>query len=162
VFEAIELGPPAWRALDVSVLPGVTAALAAAARLGAPLGADFCVINLSDNLKPWAMLEQRLRLAAEADFVIALYNPASRARPQQIARAFELLRSRRAPATVTMFARAIGREDEHVHVTTLAAADPSLADMRTLVIVGASGTRCVERSSGQPWVYSPRRVLEAP
>jgi precorrin-3B C17-methyltransferase len=108
------------------------------------------------------MLEQRLRLAAEADFVIALYNPASRARPQQIARAFELLQTQRAPATVTMFARAIGREDEHVHVTTLAAADPSLSDMRTLVIVGASGTRCVERSSGQPWVYSPRRVLEAP
>jgi precorrin-3B C17-methyltransferase len=162
VFEAIDAGPPAWRTLDVMVLPGVTAALAAAARLGAPLGADFCVLNLSDNLKPWALIEKRLVLAAEADFAIALYNPASRARPEQVHRAFALLREHRAPSAVTMFARAIGRSDEQVIVTSLGAADPSSADMRTVVLVGGSSTRCIERPGQPPWVYSPRSAVEAP
>lgn len=158
VFEAIEAGPAAWRALDVTVLPGVTAALAAAARLGAPLGADFCVLNLSDNLKPWPVLEQRLQLVARADLVIALYNPASRARPKQIYDAFEILRRHRTAAAVTMFARAVGRPDEQLTVTTLAAADPGHADMRTLVLVGTAATRCIERSGDRgSWVYSPRR-----
>ena len=161
VFEAIEAGPAELRALDVAVLPGVTAALAAAARIGAPLGADFCVLNLSDNLKPWSVLEKRLALAAEADLVIALYNPASKARPLQLRRAFELLRTKLAAATVTVFARAIGRPDEHVLVTTLAEADAGAADMRTLVLIGAANTRCIERAGQAPWVYSPRRV-EAP
>jgi precorrin-3B C17-methyltransferase len=161
VFEAIEHGPPAWRALDVSVLPGVTAALAAAARLGAPLGSDFCVINLSDNLKPWALIETRLRLVAEADLVIALYNPASRARPQQLVRAFELLRAQRGAAALVMFARAVGRIDERVHVTTLERADASSADMATLVIVGSSATRRVERAGGDAWIYAPRSAPEA-
>jgi precorrin-3B C17-methyltransferase len=163
VFEAIEAGPPAWRALDVAVLPGVTAALAAAARLGAPLGSDFCVLSLSDNLKPWELIERRLVLAAQADFVIALYNAASRARPLQVQRAFEILRQQRAASTVTMFARAIGRSDEHVQVITLGDADPSAIDMRTLVLIGSSATRCIARAAAQtPWVYSPRRVLECP
>jgi precorrin-3B C17-methyltransferase len=158
VFEAIEAGPAAWRALDVTVLPGVTAALAAAARLGAPLGADFCVLNLSDNLKPWPVLEQRLQLVAQADLVIALYNPASRARPKQIYEAFEILRRHRTAAAVTMFARAVGRPDEQLTVTTLGAADPGHADMRTLVLVGTAATRCIERSADRgSWVYSPRR-----
>ena len=156
LFEAIEAGPPRWRALDVSVLPGVTAALAAAARLGAPLGADFCVLNLSDNLKPWAVLQQRLELAARADLVIALYNPASRARPRQIHDAFSVLRQHRAPSAVTAFARAVGRPDEQLLITTLGAADPNVADMRTLVLIGTAATRCIERPSGC-WVYSPRR-----
>lgn len=160
LFEAIEAGPPSWRALDIAVLPGVTAALAAAARLGAPLGADFCVLNLSDNLKPWSVLERRLALAAQADLVIALYNPASRARPQQIHDAFAVLRQHRTAAAVTMFARAVGRPDEELLVTTLGAADPSVADMRTLVLIGTAATRCIERPSGS-WVYSPRR-WEAP
>lgn len=161
VFEAIEAGPPAWRTLDVAVLPGVTAALAAAARLGAPLGADFCVLNLSDNLKPWPVLERRLALAAEADLVIALYNPASRARPRQVYQAFEVLRRQRSASAVTVFARAVGRPDEELIVTTLGAADPGAADMRTLVLVGASATRCIERPGERSWVYSPRR-WEAP
>lgn len=158
VFEAIETGPEDFRSLDISVLPGVTAALAAAARLGAPLGADFCVMNLSDNLKPWSVIAKRLALAAEADLVIALYNPASTVRPLQLQRAFEILRPRLAASTVTVFARSIGRADEHVHVTTLGAADATTADMRTLVLVGASGTRCIERVGKPPWVYSPRSV----
>ena len=92
VFEAVEAGDPAWRDLDIRVEPGVTAMLAAAAEVGAPLGGDFCAISLSDNLKAWATIERRLKAAAEADFVIALYNPASKARPHQLGEAFELLR----------------------------------------------------------------------
>jgi precorrin-3B C17-methyltransferase len=157
VFEAIEHGPPAWRELDVAVLPGVTAMLAAAARLGAPLGADFCAINLSDNLKPWPVIEQRLTLAAQADFVLALYNPASKARPQQVHEAFAVLRAAISGERVVMFAAAVGRTDESIHVTTLANAEPSRADMRTLILIGSSGTRLVERRTGTPFVYTSRR-----
>ncbi|MDB4975222.1 MAG: cobJ [Myxococcaceae bacterium] len=162
VFEALELGPKEWRKLDIEVLPGITAMLAAAARLGAPLGNDFCAINLSDNLKPWSVIEQRLRLAAQADFVICLYNPASKARPEQVHKAFALLRGERSADTVVVFAKAIGRPDEEVHITSLGEAEPALADMRTLLLFGASTTRCLERTGGTPWVYSPRRLREAP
>jgi len=157
VFEAIDHGPPGWRELDVAVLPGVTAMLAAAARLGAPLGADFCAINLSDNLKPWSVIEQRLALAVQADFIIALYNPASKARPEQVHKAFAVLRAAVSGDRVVAFAAAVGRKDESLHVTTLANADPGRADMRTLILIGSSGTRLVERSSGTPFVYSSRR-----
>ena len=158
VFEAIERGPAAWRALDVVVEPGVTAMLAAAARVGAPLGHDFCAISLSDNLKPWSAIEKRLRLACEADFAIALYNPASLARPGGLHRAFELLRQIKPGSTVIVFARAIGREDERVSVTTLDAADPGAADMATLVIIGSSATRLLPRENALPWVYTPRSM----
>lgn len=156
VFEAIEAGPPKWRALDIAVRPGITAMLAAAARIGAPLGSDFCVLNLSDNLKPWNRIEKRLALAAEADFVIALYNPASHARPHRIHDAFALLRQCRDASTPVVFATAVGRGDECIAVCTLGQADPSLADMRTLVLVGSSATRIVSRANGAVWVYSPR------
>lgn len=136
--------------------------LAAAARLGAPLGNDFCAINLSDNLKPWRVIEQRLALAARADFVICLYNPASKARPEQVHAAFELLRSERSGDTVVVFAKAIGRPDEEVQVTTLREADPSAADMRTLLLFGASTTRSIARPNAAPWVYTPRKLAEAP
>lgn len=162
VFEAIEQGPSEWRTLDVSVLPGVTAMLAAAARLGAPLGNDFCTINLSDNLKPWSLIERRLTAAARADFVIALYNPASRARSEQLVRALELLRSERAGDTLVVFARAIGRADESLWLTTLSEADATRADMQTLLIVGASNTRRIERPGALPWVYTRRRVDDEP
>lgn len=158
-FEAIESGPPSWRKLDVTVLPGVTAMLAAAARLGAPLGSDFCAINLSDNLKPWPLIEKRLRLAAEADFVIALYNPASKARPRQIHDAFALLREHKRPQTLVAFAAAIGRPDERVVLGELGSADPSLADMRTLVLIGSSSLRRIDRGDGRHFLYAPRRVL---
>lgn len=161
VFEALDGGPPEQRQLDIQVLPGVTAMLAAAARLGAPLGNDFCAINLSDNLKPWAVVEKRLACAAQGDFVIALYNPASRARPAQVHAAFALLRALRPPNTLVVFAKAVGRPDEELSVTTLGAADPGQADMRTLLLIGAESTRRVERPSGAPWVYTPRRI-EAP
>lgn len=159
VMEAIDHGPAEWRALDVTVHPGVSAMQAAAARLGAPLGADFCVISLSDNLKPWEVVARRLKAAAEVDFVVALYNPASKARPRQIFDAFDLLRSVKDPATVVVFARAIGRPDERVVITTLADADPGLVDMATCVIIGNSATRRIDRPDGRDsLVYSPRSV----
>jgi precorrin-3B C17-methyltransferase len=158
VFEAIERGPKEWRSIDVVVEPGVTAMLAAAARIGAPLGHDFCAISLSDNLKPWTAIEKRLRLACEADFVIALYNPASLARPEGIHRAFEVLRQARPGNTVIVFARAAGREDERMIVTDLERADPATADMATVVIVGSSATRLIPREGEQAWVYTPRSM----
>lgn len=158
VFEAVEHGEAAWRALDIVVVPGVSAMQAAAARLGAPLGHDFCAISLSDNLKPWALVERRLRAAAAGDFVIALYNPASAARPDRIFEAFAVLRAEKATATPVAFARAIGRADERVTVTALGDADPSLADMSTLVLVGSSETRLVARPDAPPYLYTPRRA----
>lgn len=151
VFEAVEAGDPGWRDLDIRVEPGVTAMLAAAAEVGAPLGGDFCAISLSDNLKAWTTVERRLKAAAEADFVIALYNPASRARPHQLGQAFELLRTVKAAETPVLLVRAAGTSDSKVIATTIAQADGALADMRTLVIVGASTTRRIGR-----WVYTPR------
>ncbi len=155
LFEAIETKPE-WRALEVAVAPGVSAMQAAAARLGAPLGHDFCAISLSDNLKPWAIVERRLKAAAEGDFVLALYNPASKARPTLIVEAFDLLRALRGAATPVAFARAVGRADEVLTLTTLAEADLSLVDMATLVIVGSSQTRFIAREGGPPWMLTPR------
>jgi precorrin-3B C17-methyltransferase len=157
VFEALEK-EPAMRDIDLCVEPGITAMLAAAARIGAPLGHDFCAISLSDNLKPWALIEKRLRAAAEAGFVMALYNPASKARPGQIGKAFDVLSSVLAPDTVVVFARAIGRKDEDIEVTTLAKAADASCDMRTLVIIGSQATRKVECGDGRTWVYTPRSV----
>ena len=155
VFEAIE-EDPRWLALDIAVSPGVTAMQAAAARLGAPLGHDFCAISLSDNLKPWAIVERRLRAAAEGDFVIALYNPASRARPTRITQAFDLLGRLKAQATPVAFARAVGRADEALTLTTLGEADARLADMATLIVVGSSETRFIARDGARVWMVTPR------
>jgi precorrin-3B C17-methyltransferase len=161
VFEAIEENSALANGIDVRVEPGVTAMLAAASRIGAPLGHDFCAISLSDNLKPWAMIEKRLRLAAEADFVITLYNPASKARPDQICEAFRVLSSVRAPETIVVFARAVGRADESIEVTTLSDAPNAVCDMRTLVIIGSSATRRVQGNAGRTWIYTPRSARDA-
>lgn len=155
VFEALEAGPLAWRALDISVHPGVSALQAAAARLGAPLGHDFCAMSLSDNLKPWAIIEQRLDAVAAGDFVLALYNPASQARPDRLNQAFARLRDLKAGETPVAFARAIGRADESLVVTSLAEADAARADMATLVLIGSSETRWVTTPGGG-WLYTPR------
>jgi len=155
LFEAIE-EKPEWRALDVAVAPGVTAMQAAAARLGAPLGHDFCAISLSDNLKPWAIVERRLKAAAEGDFVLALYNPASKARPSRIVEAFDLLRALKGATTPVAFARAVGRANETLTLATLGEADVSLVDMATLVIVGSSETRFVTRDGARAWMLTPR------
>ena len=156
VFEAIDEGEPGWRDIDIAVSPGISAMQAAAARIGAPLGHDFCAISLSDNLKPWPYVEKRLVAAASADFVIALYNPASAARPHHIHDAFALLRDLKPASTPVVFARAVGREDEHIMIETLDAADPGLADMSTLIIVGSSETRIVLRGAAAPFVYTSR------
>ncbi|PNE10612.1 MAG: precorrin-3B C(17)-methyltransferase [Beijerinckiaceae bacterium] len=158
VFEAIEDGEPRWRDIDIAVSPGISAMQAAAARTGAPLGHDFCAISLSDNRKPWSVVEKRLAAAANADFVIALYNPASAARPGRIHDAFALLRGLKSASTPVVFARAVGREDEYISIETLASADSARADMSTLIIVGSSETRIVPRGSGTPFVYTPRGV----
>jgi precorrin-3B C17-methyltransferase len=156
VIEAIEAGPREWRALDVEVVPGITAMLAVAAKAGAPLGHDFCAISLSDNLKPWELVERRLRLAAEAGFVIALYNPVSTARPWQLGKALDLLRGALPGAAPVLFGRAVGRKDERLQVVPLAEARPDMADMATCIIVGSAATRLVEREGRPPLVYSPR------
>jgi precorrin-3B C17-methyltransferase len=161
VCAEIEAGPPAWRALDIAIVPGITAMLAVAARVGAPLGHDFCALSLSDNLKPWDLIERRLEAAARAGFVIALYNPLSRVRPWQLGTAFDRLRRLLPASTPVVFGRAIGREEERVEVTTLDAATEVTADMATLVIVGSAETRTVAREGRTPLVYTPRAAARA-
>ena len=156
VCEALERGPAEWRQVDVAIVPGISAMLAVAARVGAPLGHDFCAISLSDNLKPWPVLEQRLQLAATAGFVIALYNPISRARPWQLERAFAQLGKILPGTTPVVFGRAVGRADERIAITQLSAARSSDADMATCIIVGSAETRLVERPGTTPLVYTPR------
>jgi precorrin-3B C17-methyltransferase len=157
VFEAIEAGEAAWRAIEVEVIPGISAMFAAAARIGAPLGHDFCAISLSDNLKPWDTVVARLTAAAEAGFVIALYNPASQARPWQLGEAFAILRRILPADTPVVFATAVTRPEERIDIVALAQADPARADMRTLVMIGSPATRRIERPAARPWLYTPRR-----
>ncbi|AWD21011.1 precorrin-3B C(17)-methyltransferase [Fuscovulum blasticum] len=150
LFEALETRPDLHR-LDIRILPGITAMLAAAAAVGAPLGHDFCCINLSDNLKPWALIDHRLRLAVEADLAMAFYNPRSKSRPEGFVRALETLRQLCGPDRLITFARAVSTPDQAIRTVTLGEATPEMADMRTLVIVGNAQTRRVG-----PWVYTPR------
>ncbi|MBW4022797.1 MAG: precorrin-3B C(17)-methyltransferase [Proteobacteria bacterium] len=157
VFEAIEAGPPEWLALEVTVVPGISAMLAAAARIGAPLGHDFAVVSLSDNLKPWPLVLQRLGAAAGAGFALALYNPVSRARPWQLGTALDHLRNLLPAETPVVFATAITRPDERLEIMTLGDADPARADMRTLVLIGTHETRRIGRGEGlRDWLYAPR------
>jgi precorrin-3B C17-methyltransferase len=150
VFEALE-GWPDAQGLPIAVLPGITAMLAAAAALGAPLGHDFACINLSDNLKPWALIERRLRLAAEADLAMAFYNPRSMSRPEGFERTLEVLRASCGPDRLISFARAVSTPDQALLTVTLTEARPEMADMRTVVILGNSATRRVGN-----FVYTPR------
>lgn len=151
LFEALDSGPRHWLDLDIRILPGITAMLAAAARLGAPLGHDFAAINLSDNLKPWSLIETRLRAAGEAGFAMAFYNPRSRSRPHQFARALEILRDACGGETLISFARAVCTQEESITTVPLNEATPEMADMRTMVIVGNRDTRRIGR-----FVYTPR------
>lgn len=157
VFEAVDNGGPAWRSLDIRVEPGITAMLAAAARVGAPLGGDFCAMSLSDNLKPWEVVETRLRAALTADFVVALYNPISSARPWQLGAALTIVAESRSPNTPIILARAVMRPDERIRILALSEVEASMADMSTVVIIGATTTRLIERPKGNsPYVYTPR------
>jgi cobalt-precorrin 5A hydrolase/precorrin-3B C17-methyltransferase len=151
-FELLDrTGRVDWRRVELVVTPGASAMQAAAARAGAPLGHDFCAISLSDLLTPWPAIERRLRAAAEADFVVALYNPASRGRREPLLRALTILRESRPPNTPVVVARNLGRADERCEAVSLDALDPAWVDMLTLLIVGASTTK-----AGPTGVYTPR------
>jgi precorrin-2 C20-methyltransferase/precorrin-3B C17-methyltransferase len=156
VLEAVDDDRARFAAIDLRVVPGLSAMQAAAARAGAPLGHDFCVISLSDQRKPWEVIERRLDAAGAADLVVALYNPASRTRREQLHRALDVLRGHRSGDTPVVVARAVGSDQERVDVTTLETVDPRVVDMRTLLIVGSSQTRLVPNGGGPPRVYTPR------
>lgn len=157
VLEALdEARDPHWAAVDLRVEPGISASLATAAQAGAPLGHDFCAISLSDNLKPWDVIETRLRHAAQADLVMAFYNPISRARPWQLDRALDAVRAHRTADTVVVLGRDIGRPGATLTTTTLGALRSDQVDMRTMVIVGSSTTRRFAIGKGREWVYTPR------
>lgn len=150
----------AYAHVPVRVLPGVTAANAAAARAGAPLGHDYATISLSDRLKPWEVIAERLRAAASADLVLALYNPGSRSRTWQVGKARDLLLEHRAPDTPVVVARDVGGADERVRIVGLADLDPAEVDMRTILLIGSSQTRTVRRAGGEQVVWTPRRYPE--
>ncbi|WP_264212822.1 precorrin-3B C(17)-methyltransferase [Leisingera thetidis] len=159
VFEALETSAaahPDWLNLEIKVLPGITAMLAAAAAIGAPLGHDFAAINLSDNLKPWSLIEKRLQLVGEAGLAMAFYNPRSKSRPHQFARALEILREACGADTLITFARDVTKPGQELLTVPLKDATPEMADMRTVVIVGNRDTRRVGS-----YVYTPRYAAEA-
>ena len=163
VLEALhESSDPAWHQVELDILPGVSASLATAAQAGAPLGHDFCVMSLSDNLKPWSIIEKRLDLASQADLALAFYNPISRSRPWQLGRALEIVALHRTPATPVVLGRDIGRPGQTLRVTTLGQLTPEQVDMRTMVLIGSSTTCVFPRAGGGEWVYTPRWYGEKP
>ncbi len=163
VIEALhESSDPAWHQVDLEILPGVSASLATAAQAGAPLGHDFCVMSLSDNLKPWSIIEKRLDLASQADLALAFYNPISRSRPWQLGRALEIVALHRTPDTPVVLGRDIGRPGQTLRVTTLGQLTPEQVDMRTMVLIGSSITVTFPRAGGGEWVYTPRWYGEKP
>jgi precorrin-2 C20-methyltransferase/precorrin-3B C17-methyltransferase len=152
VFEVADEFPD----VEVHVVPGVSALQAVAAKAGAPIGADFAVVSLSDRLKPWSVIERRLHAIGEADLVLAVYNPASRSRVTQVAELQKILLEHRSPDTVVVVGRDVGRAEESLTLTTLAELDADTIDMKCLLLVGASSTRVT--SAGRAW--TPRRVEE--
>ncbi|MFJ4345767.1 precorrin-3B C(17)-methyltransferase [Pseudomonas sp. NPDC089401] len=163
VLEALHgSSDPAWQRVELEILPGVSASLATAAQAGAPLGHDFCVMSLSDNLKPWSIIEKRLDLACQADLVLAFYNPISRSRPHQLGVALEVVRRHRDGQTPVVLGRDIGRPGQSLKVVSLAELTPEMVDMRTMVLVGSSTTCTFDRADGGQWVYTPRWYPVAP
>jgi precorrin-2 C20-methyltransferase/precorrin-3B C17-methyltransferase len=149
-------GDEQWRDVEVRICPGLTAAQAVASRVGAPLGHDFCVLSLSDRLKPWEVIAERLTAVARADLVLAIYNPASKSRTWQVEKARSLLLEHRSPDTPVVIGRDVGGPAETVRVLRLADLDPEQIDMRCLLIIGSSQTRVRNRPDGRPTVYTPR------
>ncbi|GAB7125517.1 precorrin-3B C(17)-methyltransferase [Silvimonas sp. JCM 19000] len=157
VLEALEASEDArWGGIELEIIPGISAALATAAVAGAPLGHDFCMLSLSDNLKPWAVIEQRLAHAAAADLALAFYNPISRARPWQLERALDIVRGHRRPETVVVLGRDIGRPGGTLRTLTLGELQASDVDMRTMVLIGSSMTRRFQLGHSPEWTYTPR------
>ncbi len=156
VFELLDKDrEPAWKTVEIKVVPGVSALQAAAARIGAPLGHDFCAVSLSDLLTPWEDIERRLGAAAEGDFVVALYNPVSKRRRKQLVAARDILLAARPPETPVVVARNLGREGEAVEIIRLDEMTPERADMRTVLLVGNRHSRIIEHGA-RAWVYTPR------
>jgi cobalt-precorrin 5A hydrolase/precorrin-3B C17-methyltransferase len=159
VFEVVEKGQynqPEWQTIDIQVAPGISAMQATAATIGAPLGHDFCVISLSDILKPWEVIVQRITNAAQGDFVIVFYNPISQSRTWQLTAAKNILLEYRKPDTPVILGSNIGRPGQRLKVTNLEELNPEDADMRTLIIVGSSHTRKIQSLGGNIWVYTSR------
>ncbi len=157
LFEVLDQeAQPAWQDVEIQVCPGISAMQAAAAQIGAPLGHDFCVISLSNILKPWEVIAQRLTAAAQADFAIAIYNPLSQQRTWQLEQARTLLLQWRSPQTPVVLARNLGRPGQTVTVKPLVQLVTEDADMRTVILIGSSQTRIVQQSNGKQWVYTPR------
>ncbi|MCU7244586.1 MAG: precorrin-3B C(17)-methyltransferase [Microcystis aeruginosa WS75] len=157
VFEVLEKkAKPAWDAIAIQVCPGISAMQAAAARVGALLGHDFCAISLSDILKSWQVISQRIELAARADLAIAFYNPVSQERTWQLEKAKEILLQWRSPQTPVVLARNLGRKGETVTVKFLEDMTIKDADMRTIILIGSSKTRLIEQGKTKQWVYTPR------
>ncbi|ROL83915.1 precorrin-3B C(17)-methyltransferase [Pseudomonas chlororaphis] len=163
VLEALhESSEPSWHQVELEILPGVSASLATAAQAGAPLGHDFCVLSLSDNLKPWAIIEKRLDLASQADLALAFYNPISRSRPWQLGCALEIVRQHRTADTPVVLGRDIGRPGQTLRVITLGELTAEQVDMRTMVLVGSSTTCVFPKAGGGEWVYTPRWYGQKP
>ena len=158
LFEVLEKNSLKWDNINIEILPGITAMMAAAARVGAPLGHDFCAINLSDNLKPWSIIEKRIRSALEADFAIAFYNPRSKSRPEGFQKTLRLLKLYCQSDRPVVFAKAVSTKEEKIMTVPISKARPDMADMRTIVIVGSSQTRIIQQN-GREWIYTPRSYL---
>lgn len=163
LWELIERGGrPDWRRVEVTTVPGISAMQAAASRIGAPLGHDFCAISLSDLMTPWPAIERRITAAAQGNFVVAFYNPVSQRRRSQLARAREILLAHRPAATPVVLGRNLGREGETLTVTTLGDLTVEMVDMLTLVLVGSSESRALVLGDGTPRVYTPRGYGDKP
>jgi cobalt-precorrin 5A hydrolase/precorrin-3B C17-methyltransferase len=156
VFEVLDQDHPQWNQIDIHVAPGISAVQAAAAAIGAPIGHDFCTISLSDILKPWEIIEHRLNAAAQADFVIAIYNPISAQRKWQLPAAKATLLKWRSPDTPVVLGHRMGRKGEQVRVIKLSELEPVLADMQTIIIIGSSKTKTLQIGD-RLRVYTPRK-----
>lgn len=156
LMEVLDHGDRRWKNIEIEILPGVTAMLAASARIGAPLGHDFCAINLSDNLKPWDLIVKRINLALDADFVISFYNPRSLSRSSQFIKVLDLVKNRCEESRLVVFAKAVGTPKEEIHISCVANANPEIVDMSTLVIIGSSKTKAIADTK---FIYTPRSVL---
>ncbi len=156
VLEAIDKNPVRWQNIDFQVCPGLSAMQGAASLTGAPLGHDFAVISLSDIRKPFEIIEKRLIAAAQSDMVIAIYNPASKTRREQVARMKELLLEHKASETNVLIAKNIGRDGEQTHFTTLKELNTDMIDMRTMLIIGSTKTKVIKGPNQTQLLYTPR------
>jgi len=153
-FEFIEKTDKNIEGIEINVLPGISSLLAASSKVGAPLGHDFCVINLSDNLKPWKILKERIILAIKADFVVVFFNPRSKARPKTLKKAFNIFKKHSAVDKFVLFAKSVYKKNEDLKVVKLSSACHTMADMKTLVVVGSNLSRVINKN--KTFFYTPR------